>query len=58
MTEKTEQLDLFKCVPRQPPAVVISALPYIARRIWRERMLSLPNTPGEVVSLEVTRKRA
>lgn len=41
-----------------PTAVVISALPYIARRMWRERMLALPNNPGDVVALQTNRRQA
>ncbi|RWB35196.1 MAG: hypothetical protein E5W49_00515 [Mesorhizobium sp.] len=39
-------------------AVVISALPYIARRMWRERTLALPNNPGDVVALHTNRRQA
>jgi hypothetical protein len=60
MIKEPEQLDLFKKSESALPAtaVVISALPYIARRMWRERMLALPNNPGEVVELQSSRRLA
>jgi hypothetical protein len=46
------QLDLFVwAAARRPTAKIISAIPGIARRMWRERSMQQPNHPGSVVYL-------
>ena len=46
-----KQLDLFAWADHRPTAKIISAIPGIARRIWRERAMQQPNHPGNVVSM-------
>jgi hypothetical protein len=45
------QLDLFVWADQRPSAKVISAIPGIARRIWRERAMQQPNHPGNIVPM-------
>jgi hypothetical protein len=45
------QLDLFAWADQRPSAKVISAIPGIARRIWRERAMQQPNHPGNVLHM-------
>jgi hypothetical protein len=45
------QLDLFAWADQRPTAKVLSAIPGIARRIWRERAMQQPNHPGSIVAM-------
>lgn len=49
------QLDLFAWAAARPSAKVISAIPGLAKRMWRERHMVQPNNPPHVVPL---RRRA
>jgi hypothetical protein len=49
------QLDLFAWADQRPTAKIISAIPGIARRIWRERRMKQPNNPPHIVPM---RRRA
>ena len=49
------QLDLFVWAAQRPTAKVISAIPGIAKRMWRERYMVQPNNPPHIVPL---RRRA
>lgn len=51
----TRQLDLLAWAAARPTAKVISAIPGIAKRMWRERHMAQPNNPPHVVPL---RRRA
>lgn len=50
-----DQLDLFAWAAARPTAKVISAIPGIAKRMWRERHMEQPNNPPHIVPL---RRRA
>lgn len=49
------QLDLFDWARRRPTAKVLSAIPGIAKRMWRERHMQQPNNLGDIVQI---RRRA
>jgi hypothetical protein len=49
------QLDLFMWAAARPTAKVISAIPGIAKRMWRERHMQQPNNPPHIVPM---RRRA
>ncbi len=53
MTRKSKpaQLDLFAWAAKRPAAKVISALPGIAKRMWRERHMEQPNNPPHILPL-------
>lgn len=51
----TGQMDLFEWAAKRPTAKVISAIPGIAKRMWRERHMQQPNNPPSIVTL---RRRA
>lgn len=45
------QLDLLEWAATRPTAKVISAIPGIAKRMWRERHMVQPNNPPHIVPL-------
>ncbi|WP_185970432.1 MULTISPECIES: hypothetical protein [unclassified Mesorhizobium] len=49
------QLDLFVWAQKRPTAKVISAIPGLAKRMWRERHMVQPNNPPSILLL---RRRA
>lgn len=49
------QLDLLEWSAKRPTAKIISAIPGIAKRMWRERHMQQPNNPPHVVPM---RRRA
>lgn len=49
------QLDLLEWAAKRPTAKIISAIPGIAKRMWRERHMQQPNNPPQIVPL---RRRA
>lgn len=49
------QLDLFAWAATRPTAKVISAIPGLAKRMWRERHMEQPNNPPHIVPM---RRRA
>lgn len=49
------QLDLLQWAARRPTAKVISAIPGLAKRMWRERHMQQPHNPANIVPI---RKRA
>ncbi len=53
MTRKPDprQLDLFAWADSRPTAKVLSAIPGIAKRMWRERHMQQPNNPPRVLPL-------
>ena len=49
------QLDLLEWAAKRPTAKIISAIPGIARRMWRERNMQQPHNDPHIVPL---RRRA
>jgi len=45
------QLDLLNWAARRPTAKVISAIPGLAKRMWRERHMQQPNNTPHIVPL-------
>ncbi|MGE3366402.1 MAG: hypothetical protein AB7I34_23500 [Rhizobiaceae bacterium] len=46
-----DQLDLLEWASRRPTAKIISAIPGIAKRMWRERHMRQPNNQPRIVPL-------
>lgn len=57
MTRKPDprQLDLFAWAATRPTAKILSAIPGIAKRMWRERHTQQPNNVPSIVPM---RRRA
>ncbi|ESX12063.1 hypothetical protein X766_31070 [Mesorhizobium sp. LSJC255A00] len=49
------QLDLFAWAATRPTAKIISAIPGLAKRMWRERHMQQPNNTPHIVPM---RRRA
>lgn len=49
ITIHSDQLNLFAWASKRPTAKVISAIPGIAQRMWRERHMQQPNNPPHIV---------
>jgi hypothetical protein len=49
------QGDLFAWADSRPTAIILNAIPGIARRMWRERHMQQPNHPPHIVPM---RRRA
>lgn len=49
------QLDLLEWASKRPSAKIISAIPGIAKRMWRERHMQQPNNAPHIVPM---RRRA
>lgn len=45
------QMDLFAWAENRPSAKIISAIPGIAKRMWRERHMQQPNNSPQIVPL-------
>ena len=52
------QLDLLEWAANRSTAKIISAIPGIARRMWRERNMQQPNNVPHIVPMPADRKRA
>ncbi|ESY20200.1 hypothetical protein NKH34_29750 [Mesorhizobium sp. M1148] len=47
----TAQLDLFAWAATRPTAKIISAIPGLAKRMWRERHMQQPNNTPHIVPM-------
>lgn len=43
------QLDLFAWAAQRPSAVILSVIPGLAKRMWRERHMQQPHNPPHII---------
>lgn len=44
-----QQLDLFAWAASRPTAKILSMIPGLAKRMWRERHMDQPNNPPHII---------